>query len=187
MSERFFIAVEIENEARKKVSEVVKPLIGMGFKAKFVEPENLHITLKFLGDVKKNQVKKMCEDLDDVVKKHSQFNFTLDGVGYFGKRNDIRVVWIGVKEGIDPFKSLMKDVQEKLNYIRKDEHKPVPHLTIARVRHAHENESLGNELDKIRHVKFGDIRVKEVKIKRSVLTKKGPIYNDFKSLSLCED
>ena len=121
------------------------------------------------------------------MKKYTQFGFTLDGIGYFGRRNDIRIVWIGVKEGMETLTRLMKDVQEKLNYIKKDEHEPVPHLTIARVRHARENASLGDELDRIRHVKFGEVCVKKIKIKRSVLTGTGPVYSDFKSLSLRED
>jgi 2'-5' RNA ligase len=183
---RLFIAVEIGDEAKRKIAESMEKLKGMGFRARFVEPDKLHITLKFLGDVREEQVKKLCEDADDVVKKHSRFSFTLDGVGYFGKRNDIRVVWIGVKDG-QPLQNLMKEMQERLSYIRRDEHKPVPHLTIARVRCARENADLADELDKMRNVKFGEVHVKEVKIKSSVLTPKGPVYSDYKSLSLHED
>lgn len=184
---RLFIAVEIGDEARKRIAESMENLKGMGFRARFVEPDNLHITLKFLGDVKDEQVKKLCEDAGNVVKKHSQFSFTLDGVGYFGKRNDIRVVWIGVKDGAEPLQNLMREMQERLNYIRGDEHEPVPHLTIARVRYARENAGLADELEKMRNVKFGEVRVKEVKIKGSELTASGPVYNDYKSLSLRED
>ncbi len=183
---RLFIAVEIGNEARDNIAESMEKLKGMGFRARFVNPENLHITLKFLGDIREEQVKRLCEDVSDVVKKHSRFSFTLDGVGYFGKRNDIRVVWIGVKDG-QPLQNLMKDVQERLNYIRMDEHEPVPHLTIARVRHARENAGLADELERMKGVKFGEVRVKEVKIKKSVLTPKGPVYSDYESFSLRED
>jgi RNA 2',3'-cyclic 3'-phosphodiesterase len=184
---RLFIAVEMGDETRRRIAESMEKLKGMGFRARFVEPDNLHITLKFLGDVKEEQVKRLCEDADNVVKKHSRFSFTLDGVGYFGKRNDIRVVWVGVKDGMEALQKLMKEMQESLNYVRKDEHEPVPHLTIARVRYARENAGLADELEKMRDVKFGDVRVKEVKIKSSVLTDRGPVYSDYKSLSLRED
>jgi 2'-5' RNA ligase len=184
---RLFIAVEIGDEARERIAESMERLKGMGFRARFVGPENLHITLKFLGDVRDEQLKKLCEDAHDVVKKNSRFSFTLDGVGYFGKRNDIRVVWIGVKEGMEKLQNLMKELQERLSYIRRDEHEPVPHLTVARVRYAHENSGLADELEKMRNVKFGEVCVKEVKIKKSVLTPKGPVYSDYKSFSLRED
>ncbi len=184
---RLFIAVEIGSEARGKIGESMERLKGMGFGARFVEQDKLHITLKFLGDVKDGQLKGLCEDVGDVVKKHSCFSFTLGGVGYFGKRNDIRVVWVDVKDGAERLQNLMREVQERLNYVRKDEHEPVPHLTIARVRHAPENAGLADELEKLGDVKFGEVRVKEVKIKSSVLTGKGPVYSDYKSFSLRED
>lgn len=184
---RLFVAVEIGEEARERIAEAMKKLSGMGFRARFVEPENLHITLKFLGEVGDGQLKRLCEDVSDVVKKHSQFSFTLDGVGYFGRRNDIRVIWIGVKEGAKPLQKLMAEIQERLSYIRRDEHEPVPHLTVARVRHAQENAGLAGEIEKMKDVKFGEVRVKEVKIKMSVLERTGPVYSDYKSFSLHED
>ncbi len=183
---RLFIAVEIDDEARGRIAESMEKLKGMGFRARFVEPGNLHITLKFLGDVNEELLKRLCEDADDVVKKHSRFSFTLDGVGYFGKRNDIRVVWIAVKEGTERLQDMMKDIQERLDYIRGDEHEPVPHLTIARVRYARENSGLADELENMKGVKFGEVHVKEVKIKSSVLTGMGPVYSDYKSFSLRE-
>lgn len=183
---RLFIAVEISDEAKEKIKEALDALSGMGFRAKFVEPENLHITLKFLGEVSDDKLESLCEDVRKVCEKHSGFSFSLENVGYFGKRNDIRVVWVGVNTGLDNLKGIMNDLRESLNYIRRDEHEGVPHLTIARVRYAHENSGLADEIEKIRNVKFGEVSVKEIVIKKSVLTPKGPVYSDYKSFKLRE-
>jgi 2'-5' RNA ligase len=98
----------------------------------------------------------------------------------------MKVIWAGVNSGKDEFVKLAKSLDEKLSFIRREEHEPSPHLTIARVKSGRNVDRLSREVDSLRDVKIGEVRVKEIKLKQSVLTLQGPIYSDVKIFRLKE-
>ena len=181
---RLFVALDIPEELKHKVLEIQKRFDSEKLDIKFVEPENLHITLKFLGEVHQKEIMNIEERIFKIVKEFSPFSINLHGVDYFGNKNYIRVLWINVKKGKEKLIEIINNLNQQLNYIRKDEHRPNPHLTIGRVRSGKNRERLLRILESVKDMKIGEIIVNEIKLKQSILTPKGPIYKDIKTFSL---
>lgn len=182
---RLFVAMDLDENVIERLSSVQERLRSGDFDLKLVEPENLHLTLKFLGEVQENQLRNVEKLISEAVDGFHQFTLSFHGIGHFGGRR-VSVIWTGVKEGREEFVALAKELERKLSFIRKDEHEPSPHLTIARVKSGRNADRLSREVDSLRDVKVGEVRVKEVKLKQSVLTPQGPIYSDVKVFPLLE-
>ncbi len=165
---RAFIAVDIP--FHRRIEELQGSIVG---RFKPVERENMHITLKFLGDVdekKLNAIKSVVEGC-----KVAPFRIKLHGVGFFPSERYIKVLWIGIENG-EEIKRMMMCIDEKLKPLGfKKERSYVPHLTVARVKGKVSIENI----DEFRDAYFGEAEIKEVKIKKSTLTEKGPIYEDI--------
>jgi 2'-5' RNA ligase len=182
---RIFIAIDISEELREKIADIERKLHSNEFDVKFIEPKNLHITLKFLGDVKEEQINEICNVLEQVSKNFKKFKLFINGLGYFGSPKYIRVIWLGVENGESEIVSLIKILDEKLMHIRRNEFsRPSPHLTIGRVKTGRNREKLLQKINEFKDVKIGEMIVNEIKLKESVLTKKGPIYTDLKCFKL---
>lgn len=171
---RCFAAVDVTESVKKKAAGLQ---IGLqNYDVKLVPPENMHFTLKFFGEVDEEQLQEIKERLKDVADKTAAFSADVKAAGAFPSENYIRVLWVG--SPTPEFHNLhvaMHDVfagsfQEKL--------KPVPHLTIARVRSQQHKRGLKEFLDKHKDVDLGKIDVNEVKLKKSTLSPKGPVYED---------
>jgi 2'-5' RNA ligase len=174
---RAFVAIDLEDGCRAKASKIIESFSEAGGDVKFVEPQNLHITLKFLGDVSEDDVKRIESSLLNGVKMMKPFKISLKGVGYFGSPKNIRTIWIGIENGRDGLISLSNMVNECLKDIFSMEGAS-PHLTIGRVRSAKNREAIMDEINSMKDVKIGEMAVSEIKLKSSTLTKTGPVYED---------
>jgi len=180
---RLFVAIDLSENVIERISSIQEKLRSGDFDLKIVEPENLHLTLKFLGEVDEKQNAHIEKLVSETVKEFHGFTLSFHGIGYFGERQ-MRVIWAGVNSGRDEFVKLAKALDRKLSFIRKDEHEPSPHLTIARVRSGRNREILAREVSSLSDVKIGEVHVKEIRLKQSVLTPQGPIYSDVKVFPL---
>jgi 2'-5' RNA ligase len=169
-----------------RISSIQEKLRSGDFDLKLVEPENLHLTLKFLGEVDEKHNARIEKLISEAAKEFHAFTLSFHGIGYFGRERYMKVIWAGVNSGKDEFVKLAKSLDEKLSFIRREEHEPSPHLTIARVKSGRNVDRLSREVDSLRDVKIGEVRVKEIKLKQSVLTLQGPIYSDVKIFRLKE-
>lgn len=170
---RCFIAIEVP--FTHSMEEFQKSIEG---RVKFVERENVHITLKFLGEISENDVEKIKEIIENCKKK--PFNITLKNVGFFPNERYIRVIWIGVFPQ-EPIINISRCIDEKLSSLGFEKEKSyVPHLTIARAKGPVKIKNL----EKFRAMEFGSVEVKEIKIKKSTLTPKGPVYEDMVVIQL---
>jgi len=143
---------------------------------KLVEIENIHITLKFLGDIEDHQVEEVSQVIRDITL--TPFEFTVEGVGVFPNLRRPTTVWAWISTGVGELAGLFNDVNDglvKLGF-EKDSRKFHPHLTIARVRGEQNRDRLVNELMSMEEMKFGKVQVDRIYLKKSVLTPKGPIY-----------
>jgi len=143
---------------------------------KLVEIENIHITLKFLGDIEDHQVEEVSQVIRDITL--TPFEFTVEGVGVFPNLRRPTTVWAGISTGVGELAGLFNDVNDGLAKLgfEKDRRKFHPHLTIARVRGEQNRDRLVNELMSMEEMKFGKVQVDRIYLKKSVLTPKGPIY-----------
>jgi len=160
-----------------EVSEKLRKEAGYGIIGKWVEPQNLHITLQFLGDINESQVIDVIKNLQEVAKRNIPFKLTYKGLGVFPDAKRAKVLWIGVSEGSEKLKNLAKSV-ERMNAragIPPSSKVFVPHLTICRIK-KYDQKVLTHLLNKYRTVEFGEDEVKSIALISSTLTAVGPIY-----------
>jgi len=180
---RGFIAVDID--VFPKLLEFEKEIKETGANVKLVEPENVHITLKFLGDTNESRIDEIDKIMKDAVKGIDPFNIQLKGAGVFPNQNYIKVIWIGIKQG-EPIGVIASKIDEQLSKMgfKKEKRGFSPHLTIARVKSARGKDEILHVIAKYGDVQFVDIRVDSIKLKKSDLTPKGPIYTTLIDVKL---
>ncbi len=181
---RLFVGIDLPEKFRKRIGDIQKDIGEKNAGIKFVEPENLHYTLKFLGDVSEEGVEEIKNILAGVAEGVQKFTAEISNLGYFGSGSHIRVLWIGVGKGREEFIKLSETVDKKLSYIRKDEFPPSPHLTIGRVNFVKEKERFLEQLKTFNNVEIGSFEVKELKLKQSVLGRGGPVYKGLADFEL---
>lgn len=181
---RLFVAIDLGDDVKEAVGGIQRKMRSGGYDLKMVEAGNLHMTLKFLGEVDAGQKGRIEGIISDAVKGFHPFTLSFHGVGYFGSASFMKVIWAGVKEGSQDFVSLAESLDKGLSFIRKDEHGPSPHLTIARVRQGTSTQKLAHDILSLKDVNLGEACVKEIKLKESVLTPQGPIYSDLRAFPL---
>ncbi|UCG95750.1 MAG: RNA 2',3'-cyclic phosphodiesterase [archaeon] len=173
---RCFVAVDLNRDLAKQVEDIQREITNLNVDVKFVEPENLHFTLRFLGEVNESEADAIERSIGECLRGFYAFKISIHGLGYFGIPRYIRTLWLDVNEGKDEFVKLMKNVNMCLKM--GEENKSV-HLTIGRVKSGKNRESLLNFINKSKDVKIGEMVVKDVKLKSSVLGRSGPVYSDL--------
>jgi 2'-5' RNA ligase len=183
---RLFIAVEIEDRSvLSRIIEVRNQIMGLGIDAKPVEDENIHLTLRFLGDVEENlipSIERAMEPLASI----PPFKMRVRGVGVFPDLRSPRVVWVGVGEGSEMLRSMRGILDRGLRGLKiyEGEHSFTPHITIARVRGRANIDKLSMYVEENMDLDLGFSSVTRVVLKRSFLTPRGPIYSDVRRVIL---
>ena len=133
---RAFIAVELPGELREEVARFQEELTSADADVKWVEPANLHLTLKFLGNILDGQLPSLTEALRQACASLSPFTLTLEGIGAFPKTTAPRVLWVGVGEGKGELEKLAGQVEEACSRMgfAAEERPFSAHLTIGRTR-----------------------------------------------------
>jgi 2'-5' RNA ligase len=174
---RVFVAVAIPEDLKEKLTELGKEIEQDGIK--LVAPQNIHMTMKFIGEVPDETIEEIEAQLKDV--KFKKFECTIKGVGVFPNENYIRVVWAGVdSNALDEVAKKVMDVLA--NYGKKE--KFSGHATIARVK---KKVNLKGFLEKHRNDEFGKFNVSEFKLIQSDLGKEGPTYTTLATFKAEED
>ncbi len=177
---RTFIGVGLENSLRDRAIALQEKLAATGAQVKWVEPDNLHVTLLFLGEVGERDLVGVCRAVTQTCSRQSPFSLSLEGVGCFPNTRRPRVVWAGIGEGgqelCDLHDALEPPLQE-LGCYRREERQFTPHITLGRVKNDEEaNEDLVKSLEKLKKWKGGVMQAREVLVMSSELTPKGPVY-----------
>ncbi|MBD6956177.1 MAG: RNA 2',3'-cyclic phosphodiesterase [Thermoplasmata archaeon] len=141
------------------------------YRMKAVEVENMHITLKFIGEVDDREVEKIDSILSGIY--FNGFNIKLRGAGAFPDERRARVIWIGIIS--DDLLKLGREVSEKLSMY--NDEKFSPHLTIGRLK---DITNISEDLKKYRERDFGEFYVDHFSLYKSTLTPNGPVYDEIK-------
>lgn len=182
---RAFIAIDISESVRQKLTEIQNQLKETGGDFKLVEPQNIHVTLRFLGEIPDKKIEEITGAIKKAVAGTKKFNLEVKKIGVFPNLNYVRVIWAGVEKGEDEVIALQKRIEGELQQIGfRAEGDFVPHLTIARVRSAKNKERLAKFIKENSAIDFGTTPVSAVELKKSVLTPKGPIYSTLARIEL---
>ncbi len=183
---RSFIAIDIEDEnIRSKIASIGKVLEATGARLKLVEPHNLHITIRFLGEISQKEVESIKQVLANSVKNFSKFNIIIEGMGAFPTISRPRVLWLGISKGKESLINLANTINRRIDLLGyKKDKEFVPHVTIARVKRF--NSALINAINNYKNILIGETEVKSVRLKKSVLTPSGPIYSTLYEVKLSE-
>ncbi len=179
---RSFIAIEMESEAINRIRDQLR---SANADIKFVEPGNLHLTLKFLGEIKDNLVDDIHNRMEESFKDFSRFEVQLRGVGVFPSLQYIKVVWVGIEENKENLAKMQESLEDNiLNLGFKKEGRFKPHLTLGRVKSPRNKDKLAEIITSIKDKEIDKIKVDRVILKKSVLTTKGPIYTTLREVML---
>jgi len=174
---RSFIAFDINNESvLQRFTDVQRSLLDTGADLKLVEPKNIHITMRFLGDILPDMVDSVFEGMKKV--SFSAFDCEIHGVGVFPDPRYARVVWAGIKKGADELKNVFEQLEPNLRQLgfRADPKGFSPHLTLARVKTGRNKAELIRCILDLANYDFGVVRADCLLLKKSVLTPRGPMY-----------
>jgi len=181
---RTFLAVNLATELREKVLEVQKSIKRANAAVKYVEPENLHFTCKFFGEISEEKVEKISEIIREKISKYGPFEIDIKGTGVFPHPGYIRVIWLGL-EDVQYFSQILKDFDAGFNKLGfKKEKSYIPHLTLGRVKGAKNKEALAEMIRKLKDVEVGPMMVTKIELKKSDLTPEGPVYTTVKEFKL---
>lgn len=174
---RSFVAVDLDEAGvRERIVDAQRGLERTGAQLKLVSPEILHLTVRFLGEIPQSTVERVREAMDGV--HFSPFEVEFKGLGVFPRFNRINVIWVGIRSGHERLDEIFHQLEPKLRQIGlpPDNKGFSPHLTIARVRTGVNKAALADYVMSMRDHEFGKMQAKAVRLKKSTLTPKGPIY-----------
>ena len=180
---RGFIAIDVPvSESIIKIEEEIR---DSGAVVKLVEPKNIHITLKFLGDTSVDLVDDITSIIKDSIAEVGPFKIKLADVGAFPNLDYIKVMWIGLQnfEGLIPIYEKIDSGCVDIGF-KKEKRGFSPHLTIARVKSARNKDRLVDIIGKNKNTVFSEFLVDSIKLKKSVLTSDGPIYSNVAEVGL---
>jgi 2'-5' RNA ligase len=175
---RTFIAVDVGEEIRRRLVSLQEKLGASASAMKWVEPENLHVTLLFLGEVDDRDVPDVCQAVSEACGRVERFGLTVAGVNCFGNPRRPRTVWAGVTDGADEMIALHDAIEVPLLQLRcyRRENRPfTPHITLGRVKGEREVD-LSGVLPKFAKWTGGSVEVEEVLVMSSELRPEGPTY-----------
>jgi 2'-5' RNA ligase len=178
---RCFIAIDIDEEIRSALNDLQQQLRD-GIDAKkgdinWVNPNNIHLTLKFLGEIKDEKVADVCNIVKAVAGRHKSFELDIESVGHFGGRSP-KVLWVGTGKGGENLLKLQKDIEEALVLAGWPEEvrEFAGHLTLCRIRHPAAGMKLAQVSENYKDFKLGTMSANSVSVYQSELKPTGPIY-----------
>jgi len=178
---RVFIAIDISDRIRAALSDLQNQLASKAkvkkSDVKWVRPETIHLTLKFLGEIKDEQAGDVCNITKQVASRHKSFELGVESVGCFGGRS-ARVLWVGAGQDCENLLKLQDDLEQQLALAGwpKETRKFAGHLTLCRIRNSKTGLELAQTAEKYKDFKLGTTPADSVCVYQSQLMPSGPIY-----------
>jgi len=161
-------------------------LKNTGARAKWVRPENVHITLRFLGEISEEKSREVCDSLRDGLENESEFTLKIAGLGAFPNARRPNVVWLGIESADGRLGRLKKAVDKAILPcgFEPETRAYTPHLTVGRTKSRKGAELLTRLLEDESGFELGSMEAAEVHLVKSTLTPSGPIYDTMERFVL---
>jgi 2'-5' RNA ligase len=183
---RSFLAIELPKPILRKIEEVQGDLRLTRADVRWVNPEKIHLTLKFFGDIEESRIDPIVKSIEKPVKNTLPFSLKVRGVGAFPQMKNPRVIWMGLVEEREALSSLQKQIETQLEEIgfQPEDRSFRPHLTLGRMRSSRGKGDLAGRIEKYKEEEFGDLHVERVVLFKSDLKPTGPIYTALGDVKL---
>ncbi len=178
---RTFIAIELPDEVRAGLAGIQEELKRRGEGVKWVRPEGIHLTLKFLGNVPADRIEEIIRAVREACVGFSPFQLSFAGLGCFPNLRRPRVIWVGVEGETETLARLQKAIEDNLDALGFPREKRgfSPHLTLGRVRRevgSGERRRLGQLIEATATDQLGEMVVESISVMRSDLKPTGAVY-----------
>lgn len=182
---RAFIAAELNEEIKERLRSLQDGLKEARADVKWVEPGNIHLTLKFLGEVEENKIPGITRALNELCPGIRPFNIALSGLGAFPGLRFPRVVWIGLKDGNEQLTALANLIENSLTALKlpKEKRGFSAHCTLGRVRSGVNTGLLAKKISEIPCPEFRQ-DIKSISLFKSTLGRAGAVYEKLSEINL---
>jgi len=175
---RLFIALPLTKEIEEALGKIIFVLKQKSGRVKWVAPKNIHLTVKFLGEVNENKIDSIKSSIQTIALKYQRVDCTIDAIGGFPNLSRPRVIWAGLTGQVQVLENIVHDVEEetfKLGF-PKEEKRFTPHLTLGRIK---ENYGLDDLVSYIKTYQMESLNcpISTLSLFKSTLTPAGPIYD----------
>jgi 2'-5' RNA ligase len=186
---RTFIAIELPEEVKEYLRRLQGKLKKCDADVKWVAPQNIHLTLKFLGEIDEKKAGEIEEILTKTARQNPSFQIRASSIGGFPGLSSPRVIWIGIDKGDSEVKNIAKKLETSLELIGipREERGFSSHITIGRTKSSLNRTSLAkllNELKETPQTENIEFTVNKITFFKSTLTPQGPIYEALKEFQL---
>jgi RNA 2',3'-cyclic 3'-phosphodiesterase len=176
---RTFIALDLGKTIRDRLVSLQENFAKITTGVKWVEPQNLHITLLFLGEVEDREIPAVCRAVEEVAQSLGSFSMSVEGAGCFPNARRPNTLWVSVGAGVQETCKLHDALEPPLMALgcyRREERKFTPHVTLGRIRSVQAPTGFAQALAKYQTWKAGDVTIRDVHVMSSELTPTGPVY-----------
>lgn len=181
---RAFLAIDLDDDLKPKINRIIKEFKQIDTRIKYVELTNLHLTLKFFGEIDTEGLELLEEKIANVVSEFNPFDIKIKSCGAFPNNNHIKVIWVGIDED-----SIIRELHDKLDkeftklgFDR--DNKFSTHLTIGRMKSAKNKDKVKATIEEFSDIEIGEMTVNRISLKKSTLKPSGPVYEDLKVFEL---
>ena len=178
---RVFIAIDIDKVIKDDLADLQREMLGKvdirQGDAKWVNPDVMHLTLKFLGEIDDKQLVDLCKITEEVAGRHNRFDIEIGGVGSFGGKS-ARVLWVGAGKDNENLLKLQDDLETQLAFAGwpEENRKFEGHLTLCRIKNSKAGFKLAQLTKEYESYRLDVMPVDAVCIYQSELTPQGPVY-----------
>jgi len=182
---RTFLAVKIIPESKfLKIYSLVKNVLE-GEVIKWIDQNNFHLTLRFLGETNQIQTEKVKQTLENIAVRFNSFDFCLKGIGYFKSRGNPKVLFLKIEKS-----QVLKQIADELNQqavklgYEEETREFKPHLTLGRIKFIKDKNKFYSLVKKFEETKIQRVNVSEIIFYQSILKPSGAIYRPIKTVQL---
>lgn len=182
---RTFIAIKISSEEKLKGQLQSLKTLFKDERINWVDPDNFHLTLRFLGETSREQLNLLHPKLQQLSSQFKQFNFDISGLDTFGNKGNPRVLFVNIQFP-EELEKLVKDIENAVVSVGfHSELKPFrPHLTLGRIKHLSNRSLFIKEVNQIPNSNYQSVQVSEIILYQSILRPSGPEYKPIHKYSL---
>lgn len=182
---RSFLAIELSEAVKSALSGLQRNFRSCGADIRWVNPDNIHLTLKFLGEITEETVRDIVKLMTLICSRNNSFQLDIKGINVFPGLKSPRVLWVGV-EDLDSLNTLQQEIEEGTTSLgfKRENRKFKPHLTLGRFRSSKEKESIIKACSLRKEDVLGSVDVKSVSLMKSELNSSGARHSIIAELPL---